>query len=64
MGNIYINEKQLKRIAHEHDKQLTDDFKSALNRIVHHITETACTQFNGKAKRVDSSLIPKKYQLK
>ena len=56
----YIKAKNIKKFYADNDRQVSKEFISAMDSIVHSILTSTLEVWNGRHKRVDSSLLPAK----
>ena len=59
---MLINVSKVKKKIADEGKQASQGFLRELDVILDQIIMSSCEQFNGGRKRIDSSLIPKKYK--
>lgn len=51
----FINVSKVRELTKVYDKQVSKDFLTALDRLVHKKILTSCMQFNGHKKRLTSA---------
>lgn len=58
----YINMQNVKKRIREHNRHASRDFLRAIDEIVEGVIDTSCRQWNGRRKRLNRLLIPKRYK--